>query len=984
MVNCYLRRIIPLLFFCLAASSAFAQTSISGKVIDAVSGEPLIGVNIVVKGKVIGTVTDGQGEFNLKVSDNPPFKLSVSYVTHRSVELEVTQTNVSGLEIKLEESNTSLFEVTVTGASLTEESVVKSPVSIEKMNSLMVQNTASDNYYKGLINLKGVDMTTSSINFQIINARGFGSTGNTRFVQLTDGMDTQAPALNFPIGNLNGPSELDVESVEMIPGSASALYGPNAFNGILLVNSKSPFEYQGLSAFIKSGLNHVGDSDLDADGTKIGPGSSQNMFEGAMRYAKAWKNKFAVKVAFSYNKATDWYGTNLQDRLAANKPEGFSFNPGSDKIHAYGDEVSVNLALVGLSSSFVNGVAQAGLGAYLPDLPNMVVSRTPYDERYLVDYGAKNLKTNIGLHYRPTDKLEVLYNLNLGAGTSVYTGAQRYSLRNFNIQQHKLELKGDNFFLRGYTTIENSGESYIADLAGVLINTWDPTTQAFDGNKNSAWFGDYAANYLAGLAVSGAAPGAATTAQQEAAHKFARQQADLSRIPAGSAEFEKAKLAARKSVIPSGALFDDQTALYHAQGQYNFKNQIKFMDLIAGATYRLYDLNSNGTIFADTKGNDITIQEVGAYAQGTKKLFDDKLKLIGSLRYDKNQNFNAQINPRLAAVISPTEKSNIRIAFQSGFRNPTTQNQHIDLNVVSARLIGGLPYYAQKYNVLQNAYTLPSVNAYISQFTQNISNPAYLTAIGGRANSGLALGDPSALKLLQPVTEIKPVKPEQIKSVEFGYNNQIGNLFFDVSYYYNRYNDFIAGVFVRKAAGAIDLAATSITEQNVRNAQTLLTPVTTPGQENTFSVASNIEKTISSQGAAIGLNYLLGQGYNLGANYSWNKLNEELGDGFLSEFNTPEHKYNVTFGNRRLTKKLGFNLAYRWQQNFLWESSFGIGEVPSVGTLDGQISIKLKDLKSTLKIGGSNLLNQRYVLNYGGPTLGAIYYVSFTFDELLN
>ncbi|MFM7193170.1 MAG: TonB-dependent receptor domain-containing protein, partial [Bacteroidota bacterium] len=885
MVNHYLRRIIPLIIFCMVSGATFAQTTISGKVSDAASGDPLVGVNIVVKGKVIGTVTDGDGNFNLKVGDNPPFILSVSYVTHKTTEVEIKDKNTTNLDIKLEEASTSLFEVTVTGASLTDESIVKSPVSIEKMNSLMVQSTASDNYYKGLINLKGVDMTTSSINFQIINARGFGSTGNTRFVQLTDGMDTQAPALNFPIGNLNGPSELDVESVEMIPGSASALYGPNAFNGILLVNSKSPFEYQGLSAFYKSSVNHIGKSDLDADGQKIGPNGAQPMYEGAFRYAKAYKNRFAFKVAMSFSRATDWYGTNLQDRQAVNKPAGFSTNPGADKIHAYGDEVSVNLALVGLNSAFVNQITQGGLGAYLNDLPNMVVSRTPYDERSLVDYGAKNFKTNIGLHYRITEKMELLYNLNYGSGTSIYTGAQRYSLRNFNIQQHKLELKGDNFFIRGYSTIENSGESYIADLAGVLINTWDVNSQAFDPNKNGAWFGTYAGAYLTNLALSGILPGTATTAQQEAAHNFARAQADLGRVLPGTPEFEKAKLAARKSVIPTGALFDDKTALYHVQGQYNFKNQIKFMDLIAGATYRLYDLNSNGTIFADVKGNDITIQEVGAYAQGTKRLANDKLKLVGSLRYDKNQNFQGLLNPRIAAVISPGQKTNIRIAYQSGFRNPTTQNQHIDLNVVSARLIGGLPYYAQKYKVFENAYSLASVNNYISTFTKNISNPAYIAALGGKANTGLALGDPTALAKLVPVTSVAPVKPEQVKSFEIGMNTQIGKLYLDLSYYYNQYNNFIAGVFVRKAAGALDQGATTITEQNVRNAQTLLTPITTPGQENTFSLPTNLDKTISSQGAAVGLNYMLGQSYNLSANWSWNKLNQEIGDGYLSEYN---------------------------------------------------------------------------------------------------
>jgi len=593
------------------------------------------------------------------------------------------------------------------------------------------------------------------------------------------------------------------------------------------------------------------------------------------------------------------------------------------------------------------------------------------------------MKANIGLHYRITDKAELLYNLNYGSGTSVYTGAQRYSLRNFNIQQHKLELKGDHFFLRGYATIEDSGESYIADLAGVLVNTWNPATATFDPNANSAWFGNYAANYLGFLAGNGIAPGTSTTAQQEQAHSFARAQADVNRIAPGSAEFEKAKLAARKSVIPTGSLFDENTALYHVQGQYNFKNQIKFIDLIAGGSYRLYDLNSNGTIFADVPGNNITIQEIGAYTQATKRLANDKLKLIGSLRYDKNQNFDAQINPRIAAVISPNEKNNIRISYQSGFRLPTTQNQHIDLNVVSARLIGGLPYYAEKYKVFENAYSLTSVNQYITRFTQNISNPAYITAIGGRANTGLALGDPSALALLQPVTSVAPVKPEQVRSLEIGYNTQIGNLFLDLSYYQNRFNDFITGIFVRKAAGSLDLTATGFTEQNVRNAQTLLTPITTPGQENTFSVATNLTEEVTSQGAAIGANYLMGKGYSLGANYNWNKLTG-VGSTFINDFNTPEHKYNVTFGNRRLTEKLGFNLAYRWQQAFRWEASFGTGDVPAVGMLDGQISYRLKPLKSTIKIGGSNLLNNRYVLNYGGPTIGAIYYVSFTFDDLMN
>lgn len=81
---------------------------------------------------------------------------------------------------------------------------------------------------------------------------------------------------------------------------------------------------------------------------------------------------------------------------------------------------------------------------------------------------------------------------------------------------------------------------------------------------------------------------------------------------------------------------------------------------------------------------------------------------------------------------------------------------------------------------------------------------------------------------------------------------------------------------------------------------------------------------------------------------------------------------------------MGFNVAWRYQTAFRWESSFARGEVPAVSNFDAQLSYKVSSIKSILKLGGSNILNNRYILNYGGPTLGAIYYVSITFDELLN
>jgi outer membrane receptor protein involved in Fe transport len=145
----------------------------------------------------------------------------------------------------------------VVSASRVEESVMKSPVSVEKMDIRGIKETPAASFYDGLSNIKGIDMTSQGLLFKSINMRGFGATGNPRTVQMIDGMDNSAPGLNFPVDNIVGMPELDVESVEILPGAASALYGPNALQGLILMNSKSPFLYQGFSATVKGGIMRI-------------------------------------------------------------------------------------------------------------------------------------------------------------------------------------------------------------------------------------------------------------------------------------------------------------------------------------------------------------------------------------------------------------------------------------------------------------------------------------------------------------------------------------------------------------------------------------------------------------------------------------------------------------------------------------------------------------------------------------------------------
>ncbi|HET8860793.1 MAG TPA: TonB-dependent receptor [Marivirga sp.] len=983
-----------ILFFILsigfAWQSSAQSTTISGTVIDAETKIPLIGVNVVVKGKVLGTTTDFDGNFSFNVNLPTPLTLQFSMVGYKTQEYTINdggnnperQTGGStGIKIAMEEEFLMGQEVVVS-ASRVEESILQSPVSIEKMDVLDIQQTPADNYYKSIGYLKGVDVTQSSINFQIVNARGFNSTGNTRFVQLTDGMDTQAPALNFPIGNLNGPSELDVESVEMIPGAASALYGPNAFNGILLVNSKSPFEYQGFSAFTKFGMNHFG-----ADTEAGAPSSPQPMYEASVRYAKSlFNDRFAFKVNASFMQAEDWYATNYTTDREAGRQGNLSFNPGSDYPNTMGDEASVNAAFLGtaIQSAFAadgterdnetfqrlrtlySGIMFQGSAPkdnqnftdYLAFAPNQVVSRTPYEEHQLIDYGANNYKLNASAHYRLTDNIEGIYQWNYGSGTSIYTGAQRYSLSNFSIQQHKLELKSTDWFVRAYGTFENSGDSYITEFLGNQVNS--------SFSPNNTWFATYTANYLKEisrnytpqeLAALRANDPMGFINLQESAFSAARNAADRSRYEPGSEAFNEAKERALSSgTVPDGPSFADMTQMYHAEAQYDLTSKIDFASIQVGGSFRLYNLNSNGTIFPDTVGNPISIAEYGAYVQASKKVMDDKLKLTGSARVDKNQNFDAVFSPRLSAVYEVAENNNIRASFQTGFRNPTTQGQHINLNIISSRLLGGLPQYAETYGIGTdpNIYTLESVNAMINN----------LYSTGSFDESFLDN---------ENTLNYESVKPEQVQSIEVGYKSLINKkIMIDAVYYYNQYNNFITQQRVRKAQANPDGSP---------NLSSLLQG----NADNTFQIYTNAQQQIVSQGAAIGVDYSIGSGYTVGSNYNWNVLNTKNAEGqsFVFGFNTPEHKFNVKFGNRKLTDKIGFNVAYRWQSEFYWESSFGDGIIPAFGTLDAQISYKMP-YKTLLKIGGSNLTNDYYIQSFGAPNIGAIYYVSLTFDQLTN
>src|SRR3954469_24695718 len=292
---------IALLVCSTAISQTVALIEISGTVINHEKNEPLSDVSVQIKGSVTGTITDNTGNFVLRTKQRLPFTLVFTSVGFEPKELEVKSLG-SKLQVAMVTQTVLGNEVVVT-ASRVPENILRSPVAIEKLDIRAIKETPAPNFYDALENVKGVQMTTSSLTFKIPNTRGFNIPNNFRFMQLVDGVDMQAATLGVPLGNAIGPTELDIASVEITPGAASALYGMNAINGMANLLTKNPFTSQGLSIYQKTGVNHV-------DGKDYSPSV---LTESAIRYAKAFNNRLAFKLNLSYMQGTDWLSNTRLD-----------------------------------------------------------------------------------------------------------------------------------------------------------------------------------------------------------------------------------------------------------------------------------------------------------------------------------------------------------------------------------------------------------------------------------------------------------------------------------------------------------------------------------------------------------------------------------------------------------------------------------------------------------------------------------------------
>ena len=916
----------------------YSQTLINGKITDEETGEDLIGASVKIVNSKYGTISDFNGEFRLLTYVETPFEIEVSYIGYDTKKLTIS--NQKFIKVSLQSLDLELDAVEVLGGI--SEKLKESPLSIEAMNINDIKETSATNFYEGLSHMKGVDLTSASLGFRVINTRGFNSTSPVRTLQIIDGVDNASPGLNFALGNFLGASELDLMKVEIISGASSAFYGPNAFNGVISMETKDPFLFPGFSSSVKLGERFLN--------------------EYAVRYAKVIKNKegkdrFAFKFNVFYMNADDWVADN--EASVADLETDINNPGGYDAINRYGDE-NLNPTLNQMVYGLDGEVDTASIMQY-PGLDRW--HRRGYWERDLVDYDTENLKTSFGMHYLFDNSMQLFSSSNFSTGTTVYQGDNRFSLKNIRFFQNKIELKKDNdFFIRLYATHEDAGDSYDAVLTAFQLQNAAASDVDFHELYKTYWSDNisqkvealdpsvnwepafingvpYPVNFTNIFNVIDNIPiDSLNSWHQETTNYANGSHPNMGVLPSfevGTERFDSLLniITSTASVLDGGSKIVDKSALYHGHGEKIFDSE--FAKLTLGSNFRLYTPKSEGSLFSDTNGLTITNWEVGGYIGVEKSFLRDQLIVKGSLRLDKNQNFKLIPTQALSGIYNINENHTIRSTFTSAIRNPTLLNQYMYYNVGRAKLVGNKDGY-------QNLYTLESIWAY---------------ATSGRNADSLVNFN------------VDPIRPEEVKCIEFGYRGVFENkIYVDANYYYNWYQNFIG--FVTGAEFFYDLQSWEILD--------------------VYRVATNSTKTITTQGFSLGLNYYLDSKYTFNGNFSWNKLNKQIDDPIIPAYNTPEFKFNVglsgkdisiEMNEKSLIKDIGFSFNYKWVQGFLFEGSPQFtGEVPTYGLLDLQVTKNIKKQNLAIKIGASNILNNRVLQVYGGPFIGRMAYISLLFD----
>ncbi|MCD7977555.1 MAG: TonB-dependent receptor [Tannerellaceae bacterium] len=314
-------RLLTLLLLTLFTTNAFAQQkTITGKVIDTL-GDPLIGVNVSVKGTTTGTITDFDGNYSLGVPSNAV--LVFSYIGYTVQEVPVG--NQSMVNVTLSEDTQRLDEVVVVGYGVQKKVTVTGSVASVTGEELTASPTS--NLSTGMVGrMPGV------IGFQKSDEPGGG--GTTIRIRGTNSLGSNDPLIvidGIPDrdGGMNRLNPTEIESISVLKDASAAIYGARAANGVILITTKRGKEGKATVTFNASGgfsqatrLPKMTNSyEYATMLNEVLPGSfSEEQLEGYRTHSNPWKYP-----------DTDWFDTVLKNASPIYRAD-VGVSGGTDKV----------------------------------------------------------------------------------------------------------------------------------------------------------------------------------------------------------------------------------------------------------------------------------------------------------------------------------------------------------------------------------------------------------------------------------------------------------------------------------------------------------------------------------------------------------------------------------------------------------------------------------------------------------------------------
>gem|GEM_PF-571390 len=920
-----------------ACSPALAQ-NVQGTVTDA-AGAALVGVNVVVDGTTTGTTTGRDGAFALDVDFSAgPQTLVFSFIGY-DTERRTLSAPQRGLRVAMREGMLRAADVIVS-ASRVEERVLETPITVERISARQLEMMPATETISLLERFKGIDVSRSGLTMSSLSTRGFNSAKAERLIQMVDYVDFQSPSLSLYSGNMGGVDEIDVASIDVIYGANSALYGANAFNGVVLFNTKDPFAFPGASARVKGG--------------------TRDYVDAALRLAHAPTPRLGLKFVGSYMQADDFIAQNYDvlTTIAGNveRVENGQFvfrsadDPrGYDAVNRYGSvDIGPNLRATQVAPGVTLGTLGLQGAVFTPGFAEVDLVR---------DYRAGGWRLNPSVYYRLTDDVQVRYDLRATRVNGLYQSSNRYVFDNISQTFHALSAEGPTWNARAYASLDDAGDTYDMGFLGAFMNRQpyrpggEPTAleaALFAGDQAQGRTRNYAEMYAAVYGTA-FAQARGTGASVEDALRAA--QAAAARVfPAGDDPRLTESRTATLGITTPGQSPSFQTAsqIYHAEAQA--RQTVQAFDFTFGGSYRAFRLSSNGTLYRDgpnsplgeSERSFIPNWEAGAYLQVQRALLGDRVRLAGVGRVDAYQNFDPQFSPRLSAVyvMGDQRQHNIRASLAQAHRSPAQLDQYIFLDIGQILLLANVD---DGFNGLDIAQTL--------------------AFFGGQAQA-----PPT------PFT-ISPLRQERVTSWEVGYKGIVfENFYADVSYYRSRYNDFIG---TRRFIGREDGSAPSLQEFAALQQGGGPAPGSPEfrNRSRVMQVWLNADQVVTSQGVQVGFEYYLARPLAVMANYTWSDL-EEVDDLILG-FNTPRHKFNVGAMGEPIAN-VSYSANLRWTDAYEYQMPFAEGTINSFTTLDAQVAYAIPRFNARLALGGTNLLDAANVSAYGAAPIGRMLYTSLT------